>query len=100
VWQNLSQAKLGKLGTAWPAHLILKVKLYVCVTPKACGHSTPERSNVVGCQRSCSNSDKQTAQVAVHARHCNTPQQRFRDAKRNLAAMHNLGGKYAELAVA
>jgi len=34
VWQNISQAKLSKLGTVWPAQLILKVKLYVCEAPK------------------------------------------------------------------
>jgi len=33
VWQNISQAKLSKLGTVWPAQLILKVKLYVCAAP-------------------------------------------------------------------
>ena len=33
MWQNISQAKLSKLGTVWPAQLILKVKLYVCGAP-------------------------------------------------------------------
>jgi len=30
VWYNLSQAKLSKLGTVWPAQLQMKVKLYIC----------------------------------------------------------------------
>ena len=34
VWKNLSQAKLCKLVTVWPAQLKLKVKLYVCGGPK------------------------------------------------------------------